>query len=552
MMHPVALLDAFTMLCWLSAIVSLLLPRKSDLPQRVRLVLIGLTTSSFAYAACIFLGWANITSNLEQVEDLIGVTLPVWWGFAAYAMAQRVINADLDRNREELRYAQTVAQLISWKLDLASDRLTWTGDTDILFGGALAHLGTRREYHAIIHPEDRSRIEEAWNAAINGAEYECEYRIESQQTTFWVRERACFDRLLGGRQIRGTGAIHDVTARIQAEQERAELEAKLRQSQKLEAIGQLAGGVAHDFNNILTAILGSVDLELERLRSDPDEADARLLDSLALIERGAQRASALTRQLLAFGRCQTTNPTHLDLNALLKNLEMMMRRLISEDIFIEIVTGKHLRPVFADAGQLEQVIVNLAVNAADSMPKGGRLSIETANVELDDDYVAIHADTRYGPHVLLAVSDTGVGMPPAVYERVFEPFFTNQAGRQRHRPGTLHRLRHRQAERRPYHRLQRSRPGHDLQGLPPRDRTTDLHANRGFQYVRSTPPAINRRRNAAPLRRRRGRSQVDGDIDRGGRLHRTLRAVRKRTPSRPRPRTTARSTCSSPTWSCRI
>ena len=222
------------------------------------------------------------------------------------------------------------------------------------------------------------------------------------------------------------GISTDITARKRAEEEKSALEDQLRQAQKMEAIGQLAGGVAHDFNNILTAILGYVEIAVGDLREGMPSSTANLLESLEQIGKSAHRASSLTGQLLAFSRRQVTQPTILDLNHMLADMEKMLHRLLSENI--RLVT--HVQPglgfVLADPGQLQQVIMNLCVNARDAMPDGGTLTVATAGVELDEEFVASHAEARVGPHVLLTVADTGCGMEASVAERVFEPFFTTK------------------------------------------------------------------------------------------------------------------------------
>ncbi len=211
------------------------------------------------------------------------------------------------------------------------------------------------------------------------------------------------------------------TERIQVEKERAALEEQLRQSQKMEAIGHLAGGIAHDFNNLLTIIKGYSQLSLIELKEgDP------LWGNIEEIKRATDRASDLIRQLLAFSRRQVMEMRVLDLNILLQNLDKMLRRVIGEDIELVTLLAEDLGRVKTDSGQIEQVILNLAVNARDAMPSGGKLTIETANVELDGAYARRHVAVTPGRYVMLAVSDTGVGMTPEVRDRVFEPFFTTK------------------------------------------------------------------------------------------------------------------------------
>jgi CheY-like chemotaxis protein len=189
----------------------------------------------------------------------------------------------------------------------------------------------------------------------------------------------------------------------------------------MEGIGRLAGGIAHDFNNLLTAILGHA----EMARTDVAPGDPAL-GNIAEITRAAQRAADLTRQLLAFARRQIIEPRIVDLNGLVLNVDRMLRRLLGEDVELVTVADPKLWRVRIDPGQFEQVLVNLAVNARDAMPEGGRLLIETGNVELDPDFARQHATVQPGPHVLLAVTDTGVGMDPEVLAHIFEPFFTTK------------------------------------------------------------------------------------------------------------------------------
>lgn len=203
--------------------------------------------------------------------------------------------------------------------------------------------------------------------------------------------------------------------------ERRNLEEQLRQAQKMESIGQLAGGIAHDFNNILTAIMGNVDLG--KIMVDSSEPVSRYLDN---IMRAAESASMLTRQLLAFSRKEVIAPRVLDLNKVLRGMKEMLSRLLGEDITLRTQYAPNLWPTLIDPGQLDQIILNLAVNARDAMPDGGSLSLETGNVVLDESYQARHMDSTSGEYVMLAVSDTGTGMTPDVMTRLFEPFYTTK------------------------------------------------------------------------------------------------------------------------------
>jgi PAS domain S-box-containing protein len=224
-----------------------------------------------------------------------------------------------------------------------------------------------------------------------------------------------------GVTIHHEGTIEDITARMEAESHRKELEQQLRQSQKMEAIGQLAGGVAHDFNNLLTAINGYSSLALQR--TDPDD---RIRGYLEEIKKAGERAANLTRQLLAFGRKQMLKPVPLNLNDVVSEMSKMLRRLIGEDICFDAIFDPELQQIRADPGQIEQVLVNLVVNSRDAMPQGGTLIIETANFQIDHEFASRHLGLAPGDYVVLTVSDNGSGMDEKTRARIFEPFFTTK------------------------------------------------------------------------------------------------------------------------------
>jgi PAS domain S-box-containing protein len=274
-----------------------------------------------------------------------------------------------------------------------------------------------RTIFEFVHPDDVTLVAETVTEALRRpglALPEIEYRLRHRNGA-WHTFAATFTNLLDNSAVNGLLVnCHDIT-------ERKQLEAQYRHSQKMEVIGQLAGGVAHDFNNILTVISGHCAFILDNLRQDdPLRADVER------IKKSGERAASLTRQLLAFSRKQALKPQIVNLNTIVSQVEKMLQRLIGEDIALVITPAMRLGQVKADPGQIEQVMMNLVVNARDAMPQGGKLIIETANVELDQSYARQHLSVRAGPYVMLAVSDTGHGMDEATKARIFEPFFTTK------------------------------------------------------------------------------------------------------------------------------
>jgi PAS domain S-box-containing protein len=260
-------------------------------------------------------------------------------------------------------------------------------------------------------PEDAAAVREAVGTVLQGVRRFAPWRHrvkDGRQITVDVVAHDLEFRGRAGRLV----VAHDIT-------EQKELEAQLLQSQKMEAVGRLAGGVAHDFNNLLGVIIGFGERLLRRLPS----AERR---EIGEVLKAAEHAAALTRQLLAFSRRQVLQPRVLDLNSVVGELDAMLRRIIGEDVHLVTVLRSGLGSVKADPGQVQQVIMNLAVNARDAMPKGGSLTIETDNVELDQSYSSTHHAVRPGHYVMLAVTDTGTGMDAATQARIFEPFFTTK------------------------------------------------------------------------------------------------------------------------------
>ncbi len=218
--------------------------------------------------------------------------------------------------------------------------------------------------------------------------------------------------------------LHATNLTLEREQaERAAVDAQVRQLQKMEAIGKLTGGIAHDFNNMLAVIIGSLEIVRRRLADSGQSAILKSIDNAA---EGANRAATLTSRLLAFSRQQPLEPVVLDANKLVGGISEMLRRTISETISVETVLSGGLWRIFADPAQLESALVNLTVNARDAMPAGGKLTVETANTELDERYAAAHSEVKPGQYVMISVTDTGTGMPVDVVERAFDPFYTTK------------------------------------------------------------------------------------------------------------------------------
>ncbi len=283
----------------------------------------------------------------------------------------------------------------------------------------------QESWEELLHPEDRESAVKVLKEYFthNRRSHEIEFRLRAKSGEWkWILSRGkIVEWDQQQKPVRFIGTHVDISARKQAEAERNILENQLRQSQKMEAVGQLAGGVAHDFNNMLFVISGYSELILEQMAAE-DPMFQNMKEILKVVERAAR----LVRQLLLFSRKQSMQPGFLDPNELIGNAFNMLRRLIGEHIALEFRPGSDVKNIHADSGQMEQMLMNLCLNARDAMPEGGKILIETANVHADAGFCRRHALARPGEFVLIRVSDTGTGIPLELQEHVFEPFFTTK------------------------------------------------------------------------------------------------------------------------------
>ena len=359
--------------------------------------------------AADYLSKTNI--SVESLERTVRHALALGTQDRQRRQAEAALRASEERFRALVENSSDALLVVD-----AEGRITY------ISGSSPRHLGWQpyemvgQSLFDFLHPDDRELAGATQAEALQrpGENLAAEVRFKHANGSWRIMEGVAVNRLndpsVGGIILNA----RDIT-------ERRRLEEQLRHAQKMEAVGQLAGGVAHDFNNLLTAILGYCNLMLDDIpQDDPMRQD------LEEIKSAGERAAALTRQLLAFSRRQMLQPQVVDLNMLVRQTEKLLRRLISEDVELITALGPGLPAVKVDPASLEQVLVNLAVNARDAMPDGGRLTIETSVVDLDSSYVGAHPAVLPGRYVMLSVSDTGVGMDTATRARIFEPFFTTK------------------------------------------------------------------------------------------------------------------------------
>jgi len=331
------------------------------------------------------------------------------------AAAREGAEAALRESEERFRLLAESVDDVFWLSDLHGNIFYVSPSYDVVWGRSRDLLLTRPEgWDEAMHPEDRERMARSLAGYATGQWDETFRIVRPDGATRWIRARAFPVRDPSGEVYRVVGVSRDIT-------EYRRLEEQFRQAQKMEAVGRLAGGVAHDFNNLLSVILSYTSLVLDDLKpGDPLRGD------IEEVRRAGERATDLTRQLLAFSRQQVLQPKVLDLSQVVLDMEKMLRRLLGEDIGLSILTARAGSRVYADPSQIEQIVMNLAVNARDAMLRGGRLAIEVGDATLDAAY-AQHVGVEPGLYVMLAVTDTGTGMDAPTRERIFEPFFTTKA-----------------------------------------------------------------------------------------------------------------------------
>jgi PAS domain S-box-containing protein len=343
---------------------------------------------------------------------------PLFTGYIRDLTERKNAEKALLAAQERLQHVVSTSPAVLYTLAVHGKELshTWTSENITAMMGYPVQEAGVEWWRSNVHPDDMKRIDESGLGELFATDRLVnEYRFHHRDGSYrWIRNEMRLLRDSTGRPCEIVGSWTDID-------DWKRLEEQYRQAQKMEGIGKLAGGVAHDFNNLLTIINGYSEMMIHQPRLG--EATKNLLRE---IQKAGTRAAGLTQQLLAFSRKQILQPKLLDLNAVVTDTEKMLHRMIGEDVELAFIPSVGLARVMADPGQIDQVLINLAVNARDAMPKGGKLTLETGNVFLGDEYIETHPEVKPGPYVLLALSDTGCGMDKATRSQIFEPFFTTK------------------------------------------------------------------------------------------------------------------------------
>jgi PAS domain S-box-containing protein len=364
-------------------------------------------------------GWMWVRG--EAVNDAAGNIIGLW-GAAQDITERKRAEEELRENENILNITGQMAKIGGWELYPETMKVTWTAETYRIHEVSKSVKPPLEDAINFWHPEDQPILKKAIQQAIdNGIPYDLELRfITAKGRNLYARTK-CNPVLRNGKVLKLQGFFHDITDRKQAEKERDTLQFQLLQAQKMESVGRLAGGVAHDFNNMLGVILGHTELALLKTDEDND-----LVSDLNEIQKAAKRSADITKQLLAFARKDIVSPRKLDLNDTVESMLNMLRRLIGEDINLAWQPASHLWSVKMDPTQIDQILVNLCINAKDAISGVGKLTIETGKKTFDKAYCNEHPGFIPGDFVLVAVSDNGCGMDKEILENLFEPFFTTK------------------------------------------------------------------------------------------------------------------------------
>ena len=337
---------------------------------------------------------------------------------------QKEAQLALRESEFRLQRAQHLAHIGHWELNIKTNQLIWSDEIFSIFEIEPLEFGA--SYEAFLnatHPDDREMVHQAYTESIiNQTPYVIEHRLLFPDDRIkYVQERCRHYYDNKGEPIRSMGTVQDITENKLIEEENKKLQAKFVQAQKMESVGRLAGGVAHDFNNMLCVILGHLDIALDEI-----DATKPLHGTLLEVQNAAQRSASLTRQLLAFARQQPIAPKVIDLNRIISRMLKMLSRLIGEDIELAWIPSSDLGWIKIDPSQVDQILANLCVNARDAIEGVGKITIETKNASFDDTYCADHPGFLPGAYIMLAVSDNGCGMDQKVLSKLFDPFFTTK------------------------------------------------------------------------------------------------------------------------------